>query len=381
MLHWKHIRSLANTTYNYSILPHAAGKSPRNHRLVSLFLVTILMVSSVWCVAQDEQPVAADKRVELKDNHPEKYTVHPGDTLWDISAKFLKDPWLWPSVWYANPKIANPHLIYPGDVISLVYINGKPQLRIDRGRPLVKMTPQGRVIPLNRPIPSIPVNAVAPFLNHNRIITRKEYKEAPYVVHAMGEHLITGAGDRVYVRGHKDKDKNNVHYVVVREGQEYRDPKTKEILGYEAKYVGDSRVEKFGKPSTHYLVTTNREVLIGDRVLPADDDRFKDNFVPHAPKAKTTGRIIAVMEGVTQIGQHQVVVINKGKREGMEVGHVLAVYQKGDLIVDPIKKDKLTLPDVRAGILMVFRTFDKVSYAIVMRARRNMNVMDEVRNP
>jgi hypothetical protein len=338
-----------------------------------------IFLSTGVSVAEDE--AAPAKRVELKANHPEKYTVQAGDSLWAISAKFLKDPWLWPSVWYANPRIANPHLIYPGDVISLVYINGKPQLRIDRGRPLVKLTPQGRVVPLNRPIPSIPVNVVAPFLNHNRIITKKEYKKAPYVVHPVGEHLITGAGDRVYVRGHKKKDKNNVHYVVVREGPVYRDPQTREVLGYEAKYIGDSRVEKFGKPATHYLVKTNREVLIGDRLLPANDDRFKDNFVPHAPSKKTSGRIIAVMEGVTQIGQHQVVVINRGKREGMEVGHVLAVYQKGQKISDTVKKGTVQLPDVRAGVLMIFRTFDKVSYAIVMRAKRNMNVMDEVRNP
>ncbi len=322
------------------------------------------------------------KNIEFKPNHPERYTVIKGDTLWGISAKFLKDPWVWPSVWHANPQVKNPHLIYPGDTISLVYIDGKPQLRIDRGRPVVKLTPKGRIVPLNRAVPTIPLNAIKPFLSKPFIVSKDELKRAPYVVRPVGEHLITGAGDRVYVRGHTKQTRQH-SYVIVREGQVYIDPITKEILGYEAKFIGDSKLISYGDPATHFLISTTREVLIGDRVMPATDVGYHDNFTPKSPDPKMKGHIIAVMDGLTQIGQHQVIVINKGKRNGIQVGHVMAVFQQGKVVNDTIVKDKkgVQLPSERAGVIMVFRTFDKMSYALVMQAKRNMNVLDVVRKP
>ena len=320
-------------------------------------------------------------KVELADNHPQKYVVQKGDTLWGISEKFLKSPWLWPNVWYANPQVKNPHLIYPGDSIVLVYIDGKPQLRIDRGRPHVKLTPSGRTIPLNRPIPTIGLAAIRPFLTKHQIVDKDTLKKAPYILRGVGEHLITGSGDKVYVRGQKS-DKHS-DFLVVRKGQVYRDPKTKEILGYEAKYIGDSAMVRYGDPATHLLSHTTREVLIGDRLIKFNKTVYNDNFIPHPPKLDVKGNIIAVMEGLTQIGQHQVVVINKGKRDGMEVGHVLAIYQKGATVKDTVtnQKKQVTLPDERAGLLMVFRTFDKLSYALILKATINMHVMDKVTNP
>ena len=323
---------------------------------------------------------AAD--VELKANHPQKYVVQKGDTLWGISGKFLKSPWLWPNVWYANPQVKNPHLIYPGDSITLVYIDGKPQLRIDRGRPHVKLTPSGRVEPLNRPIPTIGLAAVRPFLTKHQIVDKDTLKKAPYILRSAGEHLITGAGDKVYVRGQKS-DKHS-DFLVVRKGQVYLDPKSNEVLGYEAKFVGDSHMVRYGDPATHFLSNTTREVLIGDRLIRFNQTAYNDNFIPHAPKMDIKGYIIAVMEGVTQIGQHQVVVINKGKRDGVEVGHVLAIYQQGAVVKDTVaggKRNNVKLPDERAGLLMVFRTFDKLSYALIMKATTNMHVLDSVRNP
>ena len=324
-------------------------------------------------------PAILAEKVELKANHPERYVVKAGDTLWGISAKFLKDPWLWPSVWYANPQVANPHLIYPGDAITLVYVDGKPQLRIDRGRPLVKITPKGHEIPLDRPIPTIPLDAILPFLAKHRIVTKAELDKAPYVVYTSNERVAAAAMDKIYVRGVKNKEHKN--FIVVRGGTVYKDPVTKELLGYEARYIGNSDMAVFGDPSTHYLTKTTREVLIGDKIFKDDQDSFNSHFVPHAPKSKIDGQIIAVMDGVSQIGLHQVVVINRGKREGVETGHVLAIYQKGEWIKDSVKHGKVRLPDTRAGLLMVFKAFDKLSYAIVMRAQTNMHVLDIVRNP
>lgn len=341
-------------------------------RILHIFTLSILLL---WSLSSIASPI------EFKSDHPQRYTVKKGDTLWGISAKFLKNPWVWPSVWHANPQVKNPHLIYPGDTISLVYLDGKPQLRIDRGRPTVKLSPKGRVQAWKKAVPTVPINIIKPFLSKPFILSKEQLNRAPYVVSPVGEHLITGAGDKIYVRGHNAKVKTS-HFMVVREGRTFTDPKTNEILGYEAKYIGESKLLAVGDPATHYLKNTTREVLIGDRVMPAHQVYY-NNFVPLPPKQDIEGLIIAVMDGVTQIGQHQVVIINKGKRDGMQVGHVMAVYQEGSLIRDIVseKSDNVKLPAERAGIIMVFRTFDKMSYALVMKAKRNMRVMDIVKKP
>jgi nucleoid-associated protein YgaU len=324
---------------------------------------------------------AVASSVALKPGHPQRYVVVKGDTLWDIAAKFLKNPWQWPNIWYANPQVKNPHLIYPGDTLTLVWVNGKPQIRIRRGRPTIKLSPHARAIPLDKAIPTIPLSAIGPFLNRTRVVGKDELEKSPYIVSHADNRVIAGANQRVYVRGIKV---SHGQYAVVRKGDVYTDPVTKEVLGYEATYIGTASLERPGDPATLRLLDTTREALMGDRLLASSGQDFNTNFMPHAPRKKVNGQIISVVDGVSQIGQHQVVVINRGKREGMEVGHVLAVYQKGETVPDlvtPNRKDKVKLPDERAGLLMVFRTFDKVSYALVMRATRAMHVYDYVRNP
>ncbi len=320
--------------------------------------------------------------VALNPDHPDRYVVVEGDTLWDIAARFLRDPWLWPNIWYANPQIANPHLIYPGDVISLVYVDGQPRLRLSRGLPVVKLSPKVRVEPIRRAIPTIPLDAVEPFLTRPLVTTREALDQAPYVVQAADEHVITGAGDRVYARGLPPDGPGT--WVVVRAGDEYVDPDTGEFLGLEATYVGDAEVQRMGDPATLWLTGTSREVLVGDRLMPVAGDGEAAVFQPQPAPAEIEGRIIAVVDGVSQIGQHQVVVINRGSREGLERGHVLAVYQAGEVIPDTVSEDPddtVRLPDERAGELMVFRVFDKVSYGLIMRAARAMHVLDTVRAP
>ncbi len=324
---------------------------------------------------------AVASSVALRPNHPQRYVVVKGDTLWDIAAKFLKNPWQWPNIWYVNPQIKNPHLIYPGDTLTLVWVDGKPQIRVKRGRPTVKLSPRARPIPLDKAIPTIPLSAIGPFLNRTRIVSKEELARAPYIVSNADHRVIAGANDRIYVRGIK---RPQGQYAVVRQGSAYIDPVTKEVLGYEATYVGTASLQRPGDPATLRLLDTTRETLMGDRLLESTGKEFNPTFLPHAPKRKVNGQIISVLDGVSQIGQHQVVVINRGRREGMQVGHVLAVYQKGEVIADqvtPDRKDTVKLPDERAGLIMVFRTFDKVSYALVMRATRAMHVLDYVRNP
>lgn len=346
------------------------------NKILRYFLLTLLLCGSA---------LAADE-VTLRPDHPDKHVVVKGDTLWDISAMFLKEPWYWPSIWQANPQVENPHLIYPGDVLRLVYIDGEPKLVVsERGsgpKETIKLTPQGREIPLSEAIPTIPLDAIRQFLSKPRIVGKDELEKAPYIVSSGAEHLIAASEDKVYIRGIKDDSVKS--FAVVRAGETYVDPDTKKVLGYEAMFIGDAKLLRTGDPATVKLFNTKREVLIGDRLLPHEDDPYNAHFQPRAPEQAISGRILAVVDGVSQIGQHQVVVINRGSREGIEPGHVLAVYQKGLVVRDTVSKKRnetVTLPEERAGTLMVFRTFEKVSYGLIMKAQTNMHVLDIVRNP
>ncbi len=321
--------------------------------------------------------------VALNPQHPQQYVVVEGDTLWDIAARFLRDPWLWPETWYNNPQIANPHLIYPGDVISLTYVNGEPRLVLERsGRPTVKLSPQARVVALDNAIPTIPMDAIKQFLSQTRIVTDEELAQAPYMVESADEHLVTSADNRIYVRGINSSD--STRFGVFRPGDEYRSPRFRESLGREAIYIGEAQAQKFGDPSSFTLTSTTREALIGDRLFPIEQEDLIPHFIPHAPQRSIEGRIISVLDGVTQIGQYHVVAVDLGARDGMERGHVLAIHQAGQVVSDTTS-DRLSstvrLPDERAGVLMIFRAFERVSYALVMSTARPVHVLDIVRNP
>jgi hypothetical protein len=321
-------------------------------------------------------------QVVLKDGHPERYVVVKGDTLWDISERFLDSPWLWPEVWYVNPQIENPHLIYPGDVISLVYIDGKPQLRVQRGKGTYKLSPKARVERLDKAIPTIPIDAIQQFLTQPLVADQSTLENAAYVVSSADEHLIVGAGDRVYVRGIEAEQGDRYH--VFRPGDAYKDPQTGEILGYEALYLGDANSEKFGDPSTLRLIRTTREINIGDRVMPMTQEDVHAYFTPHTSDTAIEGTIISVVDGVSQIGQYQIVALNRGTREGVDVGMVFEVLQTGEIIADQVSKKRdatVKLPDEKAGLLMVFRTFEKVSFGLILKATSALHVGDRVRTP
>jgi len=320
--------------------------------------------------------------VKLNPNHPDQYVVVTGDTLWDISGRFLENPWQWPEIWHINSQIENPHLIYPGDLISLVYVDGKPRLTVKRGTKTVKLTPQGRVIPLDKAINTIPYDAIKPFLLEPLIVDDKELQKAPYVVQHKGKHIIASSSDSVYVRGIKDDSIRD--YTIVHPGDFYVDPITKEKLGREARFAANAKLYRTGDPATLEVLRNTREILIGDRLIPTSDDTYDTNFFPSAPDAQINAKILAVLDGMSQIGSYQVVVLNKGSREGLKPGNVMDVFQAGATIPDVVtedRKDTVTLPDEKAGTLMVFRTFEKVSYALIMVATRNMHINDDVRNP
>ena len=326
--------------------------------------------------------VAYADQVVLKDGHPDRHVVVEGDTLWDISEQFLDSPWLWPEIWYVNPQIDNPHLIYPGDIINLVYVDGKPQLRVQRGKGTYKLSPRVREERLDRAIPTIPIDAIKQFLTQPLVVEQDTMKNAAYVVSSADEHLIVGAGDRIYARGLNSDEGNRFH--VFRPGDAYIDPFTNEVLGYEAMYLGDGTAQKFGDPSTVKLTRTTREVNIGDRMMPMAQQDVHAYFTPHSPEDPISGTIISVVDGVSQIGQYQIVVINRGTREGVDVGTVFEVFQTGELIADQVSTERnatVKLPDEKAGLMMVFRTFDKVSFGLIMKASSALHLGDNVRTP
>ena len=316
--------------------------------------------------------------VPLAEGHPNEYVVQVGDTLWDIAETFLKDPWFWPEIWYVNPDIVNPHLIYPGDVIGLVYIDGQPRITNVRAS-TYRLSPQARVTPLNEAIASIPYEDVAAFLSSGAILEKKQADALPYLLETRGDHLIASAGNVIYVRGLMDTAPG-ARYQIVHISDPLHDPDDNRLIGYVGIPVGDGRLVRGGDPATVALTDTSREAIPGDRLLPEDDD-IPLNFFPRAPSTTIDGRIISVVGGVTQIGQYMVVVMNRGTNHGLSTGDVLTVFQTGEEVEDRFGGGKITLPEEEAGTVMVFKTFDRISYGLVMEATEALHIHDAVRNP
>jgi hypothetical protein len=323
----------------------------------------------------------------LNPRHPDTYVVQPGDTLWDIASMFLRDPWYWPEIWQINPDVENPHLIFPGDVLSLAYLDdGRPVVSVTERGPVAgsglveRLSPRVRAEPLEEAIPTIPYETLRAFLSRPAILAESELDTLPYIV-AHPEGLLGSAGHDVYVRG-TDAGEGTV-FTFVHPGDALVDPDDGTIIGYQGLYVGQGRIRRTGDPSTAFLSETSREALIGDYLI-TEDSVLPATFLPRAPEGAVDGRIISVLDGVSLIGQYQVIVLNRGARHGLQPGHVLSVYRTGATIDDPVRGrtgEKVKLPDEPAGTTMVFRTFDRISYALVMEATNDIHVLDTVRNP
>ena len=327
----------------------------------------------------------------LNPRHPETYVVKRGDTLWGIASVFLRDPWLWPEIWQVNPQIENPHLIFPGDMLSLSYgSDGRPVVQVtERGGPqptsgsggFEKLSPRIRSTPIEDAIQTIPYETLRAFLSRPRLLEKRDLDRLPYIV-AQREGLIASAGRDVYAR--RTEAPVGSVYNVVDLGDKLVDPDTRDTLGYLAMYVGQGRVDRAGDPSTVRLLETEREAVNGDYLV-SEEDVTPANFLPHPPAKEIDGRIIAVLSGVSLIGQYNVVVLNRGAEDGLDPGTVLRVYQAGKTIRDTrargVFNKKVDLPDEPAGTMMVFRTSDRISYALIMEATTAIAVLDKARNP
>lgn len=367
---------------------------------------------------------------DLAEGAPDRYVVVRGDTLWSIAGRYLKSPWKWGELWKMNrEQIRNPHRIYPGDVIVLDKSAAEVRLRL-LSLETVRLSPQVRASALApEPVPTIPYSDIEPFLSKPLVIAQNQLASAPRIVRTQEGHVALGAGDVAYVQG-ITKDQGN-YWHLFRAGPELVDPDTNETLGHEATFLGEASVVKHGDVSTVEIVKSPREIYAGDYLLPAPPEVRLDNYVPHAPEKKIDARIIAAYGGLFEVGGYSIVAISRGARDGLEVGHVLAIYRnlnastyqlresslwgrtgliydaknpKTRYVNEPLRtrnsplygrvgpagyqhKDDNTnlpsppLPAERYGLLMVFRVFDRASYALIMNADRQVNVLDIATNP
>ncbi len=379
-------------------------------------IITLLMFCCISFNAQAEE-------IALKNNHPDRHVVVKGDTLWGISGKFLKDPWQWPKVWKLNrAQIKNPHLIYPGDVVFLDMSSGTPQLRLLRET--ITLQPGAVEEPLDKvAISTIPLNVIAPFLNQPLIIEKDQLVASPRIIAGQDNRVVLSPGTRIYIN--KIEEGDGINWYVYRPGDSLIDPDTNEVLGVEATYLGDAKITKYGEPASADILKAKEEIFTKDRLVPTGEN-IETSFVPHAPDSQISGRVINIYGGVAEAGPGSIVSISRGAADGIEVGHVLAINRYGRVIKDPepqkekakeskpklnelnfdVKRDAegkpivnfrkepeksnselalepsmIKLPDERVGLLMVFRVFERVSYALVMQASQPINKLDAVQTP
>lgn len=406
------MRKLKYSSHNFP--GQEVGARMRHSIILAALGLTLAALTAVPVGAEE-----GEKSLELADNPPDRYVVVKGDTLWGISKRYLKSPWRWPDLWGMNKdEVQNPHLIFPGNVLILDLSGATPRLRMDgdqgpgglasaaRGTGVgstVKLAPKVRSEQSNAgPILSIPASTIGPFLNRPLIVDTNQFGAAPRIVAAQDQRVTIGAGDVAFVTGFPPD--SPLMWQIYRPSKQLVDPVTKEILGNEVSYIGDARVREFGEVSTVRVLRSREEVLTGDRMVQAPPSDVLA-YVPRPAPAGLEGVIISAPAAVSEISPLQVVVLNRGVREGVEVGSVFAIYRAGKTVVprdlptlssndaarakvesvysqqraDQVKP--LKLPDERYGLVFVFRVFEKVSYALIMNASRPVNLLDVVRAP
>ncbi len=345
----------------------------------------MVRIISALILAVTASCVSAQEPLKLVDNPPDRYTVTKGDTLWGISGQFLKEPWRWPEIWRMNKdQIKNPHLIYPGDTVYLDTSDGSPRLRL--GKPISgtskeqRISPQVYSEPSETSIPSIPANVIEPYLSQPLIIEAGSDETAARIVATQEERMMMGLADSFYAAGIPENAQGK--WQIYRPGKPLKDPKTGEVLAYEAFFVGNAQLTRPGTPASMTITVAKEEVARGDRLIPAPPAKVV-NYAPRRPATPLQGHIVSIYGGLTEGGLNSVISVNRGSRDGVEVGHVLALYRnRVSLNVDDNGvKTETPVPDERYGLAFVFRTFDRISYALIVRASKPVIMGDNFGNP
>jgi hypothetical protein len=332
--------------------------------------------------------------VPLAPDAPDTYVVKPGDTLWDISAVFLRDPWYWPEIWYVNPAIENPHLIYPGDVLHLVYVDGRPRVMVGRAGD-VRLSPQVRSQPLSQAVRAIPYDVLMNFAGRPQLLTKEEVKDQPYVIGIRDRHIIGSTANELYGRG-LDSPAVGTRYSIINVGEKLRDPDDGDLLGYIGHYAGTAQViDNTGDDEdalAHMrVVDVGREVLQGDKLFPALSQIGPDFLLSAPTNTDLDGRVIAIVDGVYAAGRYQVMAINRGTRDGLAPGNVVGIFAAGQLIRDRGNQStwramstnyaKVRLPTERSGSLLLFNVHDRMSYGLVVESTVDMRLGDYIKHP
>ena len=357
-----------------------------------------------------ETPVEEPAEVVVYEpEYPETYIVQKGDTLWDISSVFLREPWLWPEIWFKNPQIENPHLIYPGDVLAIIYVGGAKKVQLMRRSDdsqvetivgttgtvtssvtpdtstikIVKLSPSVRAEPIDASIPSIPTEDLRHLLAKPILIGKEELDKAAYIISSVDEHLIISTDDKVYVRN-LNTQIGNGRYQVFKPDKPLHDPVTGELLGYQSLHAGEAKLLVAGDPATLLITSSVREILRGDKIIPIDNTNFERDYFPQPPYTYLKGRVIALLDAVSQLGRYQTFAINLGTRDGLQTGNLLRIRRIGDVIPDYAEADPtftIKMPDENIGMALVVRSFEKMSYALIMEADRPISLKDYVESP
>jgi nucleoid-associated protein YgaU len=342
-----------------AVLPNPAGDN------AAISAANLTGTAAITTGTNRKRALRALAEGSVRTDNPGNYTVVRGDTLWDISERFLSRPWLWPEIWHVNPQIANPHLIYPGDQIALTYVDGKPRLELIRASSTN-----------SAPISPFPLDSIKEFLIEPKVVSNDELMAAPYIVAAEEGRLISSTGSHVFVRG----DTSEQRYSVFRPGDALVDPDTGEVLGHEAVHVSKASLVKSGDPSKMILTSNKRETLVGDRLM-SNPDMQHMSFQPRTATVTKPGKIISLFDAVSRAGKNQVVVLNLGENDGVQAGDVMSVISDDRRIRDVVsrkKNDFVTIPGDQSGVIMVFRTFERVSYALIMSSARSINLYDRI---
>jgi hypothetical protein len=332
--------------------------------------------------------------VPLAPDAPDTYVVKPGDTLWDISAVFLRDPWYWPEIWYVNPAIENPHLIYPGDVLHLVYVDGRPRVMVGRAGD-VRLSPQVRSQPLSQAVRAIPYDLLMNFVGRPQLLTKEEVKDQPYVVGIRDRHIIGSTENELYGRG-LESPAVGTRYSIINIGKQLEDPDDGDLLGYIGHYAGTAQViDNTGDDDdalAHMrVVDAGREVLQGDKLFPAVSHIGPDFQLSAPTKEDLDGRVVAIVDGVYAAGRYQVMAINRGTRDGLAPGNVVGIFAAGEQVRDRGNRAtwramstnyaKVRLPTERSGTLLLFTVHDRMSYGLVVESTVDMRVGDYIKHP
>ncbi|MBF0470036.1 MAG: LysM peptidoglycan-binding domain-containing protein [Gammaproteobacteria bacterium] len=362
----------------------SAGGPPRSTQIVP---------PSHSMTLTDTQPQEAEVMVAaapatvaevMRPDYPSSYTVVRGDTLWDISALFLRDPWRWPELWQKNPQVENPHLIYPGDRLSLHFIDGVPTLALNRTAAVAagvkKLSPTIHKTPIANAIPTIPMDRIRPFLAQVTVVDQDLLDSSPYIISASHNRIASGVGDRIYVRD-LEEEKGGVKLTVVHSSRAYQNPDNEEdILGYEMMVVAEATLRQPGDPAVMEITRSLRETGVGDRLVRKRPMIFGDIY-PHLADDESEGVVLATLRGVANIGQYDIVVLNLGEDDGIDVGTVYGAFRSGDLVNDPLRDEEVRLPDERTALLLVFAVYERMSYALVMSATQEIRLGDRVTHP